>query len=55
MEVETVEPIGLAQMMKFALKIENKELVRKEWVEQCISCKTATHPIYCGKQQYNDD
>lgn len=30
MEVETVEPIGLAQMMKFALKIENKELVRKE-------------------------
>ena len=30
MEVETVEPIGLAQMMKFVLKIENKELVRKE-------------------------
>ncbi|KAA0067257.1 transposon Tf2-1 polyprotein isoform X1 [Cucumis melo var. makuwa] len=29
-EVETLEPNGLAQMMKLALKIENKELVRKE-------------------------
>ncbi|TYK00327.1 transposon Tf2-1 polyprotein isoform X1 [Cucumis melo var. makuwa] len=28
--VETLEPNGLAQMMKLALKIENRELVRKE-------------------------
>ncbi|KAA0034820.1 ty3-gypsy retrotransposon protein [Cucumis melo var. makuwa] len=30
-EVETLEPNGLAQMMKLALKIENRELVRKEY------------------------
>ncbi|KAL0560786.1 hypothetical protein IC582_001199 [Cucumis melo] len=29
-KVETLEPNGLAQMMKLALKIENRELVRKE-------------------------
>ncbi|TYK13876.1 Ty3/gypsy retrotransposon protein [Cucumis melo var. makuwa] len=29
-EVETLEPNGLAQMMKLALKIENRELVRRE-------------------------
>ncbi|KAA0055926.1 transposon Tf2-1 polyprotein isoform X1 [Cucumis melo var. makuwa] len=29
-EVETWEPTGLAQMMKMALKIENREMVRKE-------------------------
>ncbi|TYK25904.1 Ty3/gypsy retrotransposon protein [Cucumis melo var. makuwa] len=29
-EVETLEPVRLAQMMKLALKIENRELVRKE-------------------------
>ncbi|KAA0063300.1 Ty3/gypsy retrotransposon protein [Cucumis melo var. makuwa] len=29
-EVETWEPVGLAQMMKMALKIENREMVRKE-------------------------
>ncbi|KAA0055700.1 Ty3/gypsy retrotransposon protein [Cucumis melo var. makuwa] len=29
-EVETLEPIGLAQMMKLALKIENREMVRRE-------------------------
>ncbi|KAA0037564.1 aminoacyl-tRNA ligase [Cucumis melo var. makuwa] len=29
-KVETLEPIGLAQMMKLALKIENRELIRRE-------------------------
>lgn len=29
-EVETLEPVGLAQMMKLTLKIENREMVRKE-------------------------
>ncbi|KAA0045216.1 Ty3/gypsy retrotransposon protein [Cucumis melo var. makuwa] len=29
-EVETLEPNGLAQMIKLALKIENRELVRRE-------------------------
>ncbi|KAA0065533.1 transposon Tf2-1 polyprotein isoform X1 [Cucumis melo var. makuwa] len=29
-EVETLEPVGLAQIMKLALKIENREMVRKE-------------------------
>ncbi|XP_050942184.1 transposon Tf2-1 polyprotein isoform X1 [Cucumis melo] len=29
-EVETLEPNGLAQMMKLALKIENREMVRRE-------------------------
>ncbi|KAA0043866.1 Ty3/gypsy retrotransposon protein [Cucumis melo var. makuwa] len=29
-EVETLEPIGLSQMMKLALKIENRELIQRE-------------------------
>ncbi|TYK14310.1 ty3-gypsy retrotransposon protein [Cucumis melo var. makuwa] len=43
-EVDVLEPCGLAQMMKLALKIENKERVRKEY--GLIS-------VYESKFQYN--
>ena len=41
-EVETLEPVGLAQMMKLALKIKNREVVRWE-------CGLSS--AYGGKQQ----
>ncbi|TYK11117.1 transposon Tf2-1 polyprotein isoform X1 [Cucumis melo var. makuwa] len=32
-EVDTLDTVGFAQMMKLALKIENREMVRRVWAE----------------------
>lgn len=45
-EVETLESVGLAQMMKLALKIENRELVRRE-------CGLSS--AYGGKSNFNSN